>query len=292
MAAANITSSVRFFNSLDELFTYVSAPSVLDVQLSSRKNDSKNWSGTPTYESALALARSGWTDMRPQVDSIMAEIDGKVRRIVLDRPAIRFDVSGTYVDIAKFLTGDPECMVEIINEPVSEHGRIARILIQGCASWRVNIDMIQARGAAVCALADALGRSGIYLEIWQEFTISHKLRGKAKRTTDATAVCLKKASDPLDIDLLMFPLGHPAMLRRLIFDVWERSMTLPQRTKYGIGGDTDNYYGTTHRSVLNHIIGADIELNNPPSHDSPECADPAAWIASICKILGIETNDD
>lgn len=293
MVAPKITNSVRFFNSLDELFTYVDAPPVIDVELSSRRTDHEEWNGTATYDDAITLARSGWTDIRPNVDAILTDIDAKVRTLVMDRPAIRFDVTGAYVDVATYLTGDPECMVEIVEEPMPVHGRVARILIQGCASWRVDADMIQARGAAVCALADALGRSGIYLEVWQEFTITHKLQGKAKRTTDATAVCLKRASDPLDIDLLMFPLGHPAMFRRLMFDVWERSMSPAQRKRYGVGGDTNGGYGLVHPNVvLGKTIGADIEINDPPSHCSPECADPAAWIASICKTLGIETSDD
>lgn len=292
MPPAKITNSVRFFNSLDELFNYVDAPVALDVECSSRKIDRGDWNGTATYEDAIALARTGWSAMRPNVDSILTDIDAKVRTMVLDRPATKFDVTGAYVDVATYLTGDPECMIEIIEEPTPVHGRVARILIQGTASWSVDAEMIQARGAAVCALADALARSGIYLEVWQEFTVRGKVRGNQKETTDATAVCLKRASDPLDIDLLMFPLGHPAMFRRLIFDVWERSMTPAQRKRYAVGGDTDNFYGYPHANVLGESIGADIELKMAPSPGSPECNDPAKWVASICEQFGIEVTGE
>ena len=291
MPAAKITDSVRFFNSLDELFTYCDAEPVIDVKCSSRKTDEKSWNGTETYADAIVLARSGWTDIRPNVDQLLSDVDAKVRTMIQDRPATRFDVTGAHVDVATYLTGDPECMIEIVQEPAPVHGRVARMLIQGTASWSVDAAMIQARGAAVCALADALARSGIYLEIWQEFTITHKLKGKTKKTTDATAVCIKNASDPLDIDLLMFPLGHPAMFRRLIFDVWERSMTPAQRKRYAVGGDTENYYGIPSPSVLGDSIGADIRLDKAPTYSSPECLDPAKWVTSICEQLGIETTD-
>jgi hypothetical protein len=292
MPAAKITNSVRFFNSLDELFTYCDAEPVIDAKCSSRKTGDKSWNGTETYADAIALARTGWTEMRPNVDRILTDVDAKVRTMVLDRPSMRFDVTGAFIDMATCLSGDPECFVEIIEEPMPVHGRVARLLIQGSASWSVDAEMIQARGAAVCALADALARSGIYLEVWQEFTITHKTKGKQKNTKDATGICLKRASDPLDIDLLMFPLGHPSMFRRLIFDVWERSMTPAQRKRYAVGGDTDDYYGIPTSNVLGQSIGADIELKNAPTRSSPECNDPARWVTSICEQFGIEVTGD
>lgn len=292
MAAPKVTDSVRFFNSLDELFTYCDAPAALDVECSSRKTGDESWNGTATYEDAIELARTGWTEMRPNVDRILTDVDAKVRTMVLDRPATKFDVTGAYVDVATYLTGEPECMVEIIEEPMPVHGRVARLLVQGSASWSVDAEMIQARGAAVCALADALARSGIYLEVWVEFTITHKTKGKQKVTTDATAVRIKAASDPLDIDLLMFPLGHPSMFRRLIFDVWERSMTPAQRKRYAVGGDTDHHYGIPTGSVLGDSIGADIQLKNAPTRSSPECNDAAKWVATVCEQFGIEVTGE
>ena len=288
MAPAKVTNSVRFFNSLDELFTYCDAPPALDVACSSRKKGDREWNGTNTYEEAIVLARSGWTEMRPNVNTLLSEVDAKVRTMVLDRPVTRFDVTGAYVDVATFITGDPECWVEIVEEPMPVNGRVAKLLVQGSASWAVDAKMIQARGAAVCALADALARSGIYLEVWQEFTVTHRIKGKQRQTTDATAICIKAASDPLDIDLLMFPLGHPSMFRRLIFDMWERAMTPAQRKRYGVGGDTEDYYGQPTANVLGESIGADIELKRPPTPSSPECADPAKWVTGICEQMGIQ----
>lgn len=293
MAAAKVTDSVRFFNSLDELFNYCDADPIIDVKCSSRKTGEATWNGTETYADAIALARTGWREMRPNVDRILTDVDAKVRTMVLDRPATRFDVTGAYVDVATYLTGEPECMVEIIEEPTPVHGRVARLLVQGSASWSVDAEMIQARGAAVCALADALARSGIYLEVWVEFTITHKLKGRqTKATTDATAVRIKGASDPLDIDLLMFPLGHPSMFRRLIFDVWERSMTPAQRKRYAVGGDTEDHYGIPTGSVLGESIGADIQLKNAPTRSSPECNDPARWVTTVCEQFGIEVTGE
>jgi hypothetical protein len=81
------------------------------------------------------------------------------------------------------------------------------------------------------------------------------------------------------------------MFRRLIFDVWERSMTPAQRKRYAVGGDTENYYGIPSPSVLGDSIGADIRLDKAPTYSSPECLDPAKWVTSICEQLGIETTD-
>jgi hypothetical protein len=101
-------------------------------------------------------------------------------------------------------------------------------------------------------------------------------------------VKVKAAADPLDIDLLMFPIGHASFLRRIVFDSWEK---LPDKTRktFGLGDDTRAAnYGRTVPSMLKDIVRADIVLGTAPNYSSPECNDPAAWVTYCMKQMGVE----
>jgi hypothetical protein len=292
-----MTHHLFMFDSLEELLDHASQPPTLnEFYCASRYKNRENWSGTATFEDAVALGRHGWSDVRPQIDGVLAEVDSKVRSLTVDKPVMFHDVTGAFVDVGAYLSGEPECMIEVQTVPVPATGRIVRLLVNTAFSWSTDESTVRARGAAICALIDAFARQQLAIEVYVECTIRppHGKSGKTRKV-DAdrltTLVKVKAAADPLDIDLLMFPIGHVAFLRRIVFDSWER---LPDKTRrpFGLGDDTpSSSYGLTQSAMMKDVIKADIVLASKPGYDSPECNDPAAWVTSCMKNMGLQLQD-
>lgn len=291
---------VNIFHSLDEILDYTSQDPRIPVSAChSRREDSDgpgSWHGTANFEQAVELARHGWSNVRPSIDGLLSDIDGKVRKLTEEKPVMFHDVTGAFVDMGAYMAGEPECMIDVRQETLPTTGRIVRLLVNGSANWSVDEATIKARGAAICALVDAMARQHLALEVWVEVSIKPqtpargKNAGKSPADRLSTVVRVKAAADPLDIDMLMFPIGHPSFLRRIVFDVEER---FPDRIrkKFGIGTDWNgSYYGIPVDSIMAERIGADLVLGEQAHRSSNENTDPAGWIEDCMRQVGVELN--
>lgn len=198
----------EYHNSLREFMSTVSDRTV--------KYDagSGDWYGyTNDVGEALAIAERGWQEVRPKVDQARSEIMGAVRQFVNVDVVPTWQVAGGEVDIAEFLTGNPECMVTF---PVTEQStmkRSLRLVLDpgGCAD--VDGEQLATRGAAVATLLEVLQLLGFSLEVMLASPVRGTIRGKVY----TPVIKANEAGTLVDIDNLMFACGHPAMLRRMIF---------------------------------------------------------------------------
>jgi hypothetical protein len=289
-----MTHHLFMFDSLEELIDHASQPPVLnEFHCASRYTNRTDFSGTETYDDAISLGRNGWSDVRPKIDGVLADVDSKVRSLTVEKPVMFHDVTGAFVDVGAYLSGEPECMIEVRNVEVPATGRIVRLLVNTAFSWSTEESTVRARGAAICALIDAFARQQLAIEVYVECSIKPPKgkSGRPRKVDDdrlTTLVKVKAAADPLDIDLLMFPIGHVSFLRRIVFDSWER---LPEKTRktFGLGDDTaSSCYGITVPAMMKDVINADIVLASKPGHSSPECDDPAQWVTSCMADMGLQ----
>jgi hypothetical protein len=282
---------VHTFDSLSELIDYADSPvtSAGHLGRASQRDESRReaWTMTPTFADAVKLARAGWSDHRDAVDNVLGNVVPQIREALPDVFQSVHNVHGATVDVAAFLAGEPECMIDFVPEPEATCGKVVTMLVSLDCSAGIDTDEIIARGAAICALAECLTMVGYTLEVWGEShsgEISHTVRVKA-------------AADALDADAMLYAMAHPSMFRRIMFSAEEHEST-EIRKRNGIY-DGGGYGGKNHdwgRLTQAERLGADVVmprnrlgLGNDGGNvfTARDTADPAGWVMRQLRKLGI-----
>lgn len=253
---------------------------------SSAKSGDADFCETASMDEALTLAREGWSEKRGDVsdlaDKVKADpIVGSIFDDYVTYPTTYHSVTGAFPDVAAFLAGDPECMIEFgeMDEPRS--GRAVRIHVDIIASGGTQTDVMVKRGAVVVALVELLETLGFTTEVWLE---SRNNGGAYHHRQDGSGVgvitdliCAKTAGEPLDVDGLMFAIANPSTLRRLLFRWWEgESATVRKSFRFiNYGG-----YGHCDKASRGKELDAHVTLTQASAHN-PETMNPAQWIREI-----------
>jgi hypothetical protein len=178
------------------------------------------FTGTATFGEAVALAERGWSEGLARIASLASVIYTQVNEQVL-RDELAYDVVGDAWDMGRVLTGEPECAMrwEQAEVPITATGKVVRIVVNASASWQVSTEVLFTRGAAICALVDALENAGRRCEV----TVATATTGRESAHHMEVRVLVKHAADALQPEALAFTLCHASMLRRLMFSVKECS---------------------------------------------------------------------
>jgi hypothetical protein len=230
---------------------------------------------TESLAQACQLGIDGWHDVRDEVTKYLEALKDSIAERLAPTMVSMFATSGGFVDMDRFMTGEPECMVESYLQPVAKHGKVIRIVVDNGASGGFSGEFIRQRGAIICALIDTLAKLGHSVEVWSETTVNIR-NGKLH----STVTKLHDAQDLLDIDSLMFGLCHPAMLRRLQFQCRDRAAT---EHGFSHGGS----YGQTTPTVWSPFLEADIVCERLESHAHNMMSDPVKWVMQTVNGLGL-----
>lgn len=206
-----------------------------------RQGNSKWYEGT--LDDALRMARGeGWKGGTKTIDSINLEVSRLVdAEVVSDTFSYRYDVVGGAIDIGRFLTGEPECMIEAHPVPLAKRGKVVRVVVPFGISSAVKPSEILRRGSAVVSLIDALARAHYSLEVWSVMACHSGSKARTSVTHRfAYAVKVLGAADKYDPALVAYGTGHPTMFRRLAFMVGEHEN---RTTRHRFGWD-NKYYGS------------------------------------------------
>lgn len=253
--------------------------SLPDDQRSSRltTSDRLKFTWTGNFPDAIKLARNGWPEGRKDAEKLRADIQAKGETRLADE--VVYDVAGDEPDVARFLDGEPECMrrFESIETPTA--GRIVRIVVNVSAACDVPASFIAMRGAAALAIIDSLEAAGFRCEV----VIAGYTINKKRTSQFFTFTTIKKAQDVVDIDTMAFAMGHPSVLRRLLFSLAEQQSPSFMKAHH-IGLCNKGGYGYS-LDVEGKDCG-DIYLPTMRSkdHGSPfaSLAQARAWVASEC----------
>lgn len=180
------------------------------------------FSGNVTFDTAVKMARrTGWTEQIPAAMDIaesavrMAE---KEHMIDVFKPS--WDVSGAEVDMGRWVSGEPECMIDFPLAKVSKAGKVVTLVASMSISGGVETDVIERRGRMIVALALALAELGHATELWADFT-AEVAHGADRGRMASLRVKVKGVNDALDPGMIMFAYAHGAMLRKLAFAALE-----------------------------------------------------------------------
>lgn len=170
---------------------------------------------------AEALERAtgaGFWEALPEAEAFAARVEAEVDLTTSQVTfSSRYDVAGAEVDMGRFLSGEPECMIESVPFQVARQGRAVRVVVPGCYNGETSIQSVRNRGAAVVALCLTLSRAQHPVEVWVGFA-NHGKSGARY----AYMVRVQKANEPLDEGRIMYALAHETSNRRLCFSVKEQ----------------------------------------------------------------------
>lgn len=186
------------------------------------------WGDLKTWDRVLETAASGWDE---HLEATLRIAEDAVSTVEQDTQSWGFqtvyDVTGTDVDVDRYLTGVPECMIAYPLIEVPRVGRVITLCASISVSGSVSERTLVHRGQVLTALAIHLSRMGLSTELWADFTASPG-HGRGDKGTIRTLV--KGANDVLDPARILYAYAHPSMPRGLGFACW------PDLTAQGVQG--------------------------------------------------------
>jgi hypothetical protein len=242
---------------------------------SSNSND-KEFSLTASLQDACELATKGWSDVRPQVDKLFGELESSIAMVLDESYSIRFDYSGDSVDMGRYMSGDPECMMDYVTEPQARMGRVIKVMVNVANSARITPKQIMDRGVVVVALLDVLNKLGVGVELWTEMAIADGGVDSGKRFSQL--VKIHDSSEMLDVDSTMFAIAHPSMLRRIGFG------SIEQGARKDLASSC---YGYPSKMICNDIVSADIMIEKLQDSNEYMTKSPVQWVVDTLNGLDL-----
>ncbi len=255
-----MTTRHEHFDSADGLLHAASTRKMLCPSGSSTQPEKPTpFFGSNSFDEATAIARNGWQQGRDKAAELADRITPEsTARTFLPVPT--WDVTGDFVDVGAYLTGEPECMVrdEIIEREQS--GKIVAIAVNMGAPHFIAPEAIIRRGSALIALVDLLEQSGLSCEI-TVFSRSETVTAGIQYSAT-----LKRAGEAVELDRLAFWLAHPSALRRIIFRLRET-----ERNWKALHATLNSDYGKSVEMTTDEQDGYDIYLSrNTQFHSDTE----------------------
>lgn len=251
------------------------------TNLTSRKRG--GWAGLP-FSEGMRMARWGDPDSAARIKLRADGLTAAIRDA--RRPVTRWDVSGSQVDVARFMSGEPECMGEIVR--TTRQSPLVKIAVERAVSSGTDTEDIRATGASVLVAIDALRNCGVPAEVWATFTVTRFDRISGESHYWTAEVLLQEAARPVNMDVLGFWVVREEALRRVIFSVMENepkairnqfnftnrgNYSTPSNVKYA-DKDFDEYAPATRdaatrwlRDVLTRRAGITIEATGEGDND-------------------------
>lgn len=243
----------------------------------SRKINHNTWAGCQNWEEAKEIALYGWKDGLREVEKYQADIIPRVTERVLRREQ-KHDVAGYNVDIGSYLASQPEHFLSRDFNMRNYPGKIYTIVCSISFSEHILAHTIMQRGAMICALIDAIEYAGHRTEVvcnWVAHTKRKAIRNK-KNSTLEVDVIIKKVNQPLDMSELIFCLGHPSMLRRIMFSLAEKVGWADFAYSYGSPGEATNQGDLYIKEIYGEAVHSETAIK---------------WVLEELEKLGIHIED-
>lgn len=251
---------VRYaFDSLAELARFIA-----DTPRTWRANASKtnfatySWDLGAGYEGALELAREGWLEGAQTATKALREFTPKTPSV-----ALRTDFYGHMPHVPRFCAGAPDNMIRHHKTPTIGGGRVLTLYVPVNALGSVDAKYMRNFGLGVAQYINQLESDGLRVELY----------GMCVSDGDISEGCislshswlLKRADQPLDLAVVAFSIGHPAMFRRLVFALRERS-ECRELLAYGSSRAaklSDLIEPVSGAVILNGMRNADVHARTP-----------------------------
>lgn len=212
-----------WFDSLAELARYLEdAPRTWKANSSTSYPSYRDrWDLGAGYASARNLAEFGWIEGAQRTQEAL-----KGLAPATPAPDSVTDFYGHRPHVARYCAGAPDSMIRHTPNPRDGYGRVIALMVQVNANASNDAKHMANYGVALAHYINQLESEGLRCEVIGVITsevvkwrVSHCWR-------------VKRADQPLDLAVMAFAIGHPAMFRRLGFALRERCAA-PESSAYG-----------------------------------------------------------
>jgi hypothetical protein len=241
-----------------------------------------DWAGG-SFDDAVAMATGkGYEEVIPKVKEYLSFLETDLAEAMhMDFETI-FDVSGSFVDMGRYLSGDPENMMDCLPVPTMKTGRVLKVAVPICYSHTVPAKTVLNRGIAVMAMVEAFSILQHPMEVWAVMGIHGSKPGVGAVRLNYN-IKVQDADQPVNMGRLMYWLAHPTVLRQLCFAVEETEESNVQRwfnigASYGHGSYAIDLEDMSPIHVDNAIILPELDYQNCRLWDSEEKT--VDWIVS------------
>lgn len=240
-------------NTLTEFMAKALDNTVKKSGLPSRKAPRLDWDLNTDFDGAVKLQQGGWSE-RPDLSKLASSIDTSGNAEITVQNTT-YDVQGAYVDVATYLEGVPECMVNFTEQP---ERKVIRIAFNLSTSHAMTSKAFKNRGAVVLAVVRKLIESGYSVEL-VGFQYCKPSGGNRKaKGIYLQQIVLKESEQIIDEDALAFWCCHPAALRRLGFSAKE-SMTEEEKQYFGFTPNAG--YGVPQSARTNTKVVEELDAD-------------------------------
>lgn len=215
------------FDSLLDFYNYINETPTNNTfkfkgeKVSSKRYDTKGWSGTKTYSEAIKLFKGGW-DFGAQALTKklkLAETDKQVQTVTKSV----LSVCGYQAVVPLYLQGVPNNMVNKRLVPAKQ--KVITINKALSASCAVSSSTLMNESIKCFQIIKKIESTGIRVNLNLMISTGHVM----------VKIRLKRSTEKLNISKLAFPLVHTAMFRRLYFRFIEVYPTFPKSYAFGYG---------------------------------------------------------
>lgn len=242
------------FDSLPELYRWLdSTPRTWRGNESRNERPAMDWDLRAGFDGAMNFAKVGWVDGAQRIAKAMKAFKAPPRA-----PFDKLAVAGYRPSVPAYLAGSPRSMFAQADEGGPKRP-VLRLYVQVGAVCTVDAEHMANIGAAVAQYVKQREAEGTRCEVYGASSAT------SGRNNVTFAWLVKRADQPLDLPMLAFSIGHPAMHRRIVFALRERS-ACPEMFGYGRTGaiDAQNFIRPHKEAVyINGMMQADSVARTP-----------------------------
>lgn len=216
----------RTFDSMAELQRFIdSTPRTWPDNSSETERAQNSWDLNAGWKGAQDMAQNGWLEGAARVGHAL-----KAFVPATPAPATRTDFYGHMPHVPRYCAGAPDSMIRYADSAVSGARPVLSLYVALNASCMTKAQYMANFGIAVAGAINTLEANGTRVELYGAMGGKMSMRGGKEAVS---TWCIKRASQPLDLAVLAYSIGHPAVFRRLGFALLERS-SAPYQENYGI----------------------------------------------------------
>lgn len=218
--------NVEEFESFNELLKVCDEREVndwVDRGDDARTATDDSWRGG-SYKKSRDLLVHGWDE---KLEEIKEKCEKYSKEVDVQRPRQFTSRVGYSPNVPNALRGLPNSMFNLKLEP--KKSKVLDICVDFGIRSGEDVDAVIRKSVKLLAKINSLEQSGyrVKLSFLKTFNDEGDLSYVCKMT-------LKNEFQPLDLKRVAFPMGHPAMFRRMMFDWYERFPNAEHISGYGI----------------------------------------------------------
>lgn len=178
------------FGSLGDLVAYAKADA--------NESTLRRYGVTEDCITRLAYGVPGGRDLEIAAAHAQRALQDEIHTLT---PSATYDVTGAVVDVARYLSGEPECMIDFPLAELPSFGNFIRVVanIGICPVCAPSQETIRRRGEVIASLVVSLDAAGYGVEVWADSVQN----GLSVRWP------IRLATDALDVDVLYYALAKP-----------------------------------------------------------------------------------